>query len=196
MVLNRLLSQPKNLKKLAKAYQSMGARIIDGVKRAIRWVTGMFRKALGVLKKARRNIARVLNHAAIAVYERLKAVVRTMATGFDYVFRPEVTGSDLDVAAIRKRADFDMDVFVDRSAAPESVRRFFDILGKRVRAMDLGAQIFAKLVDLGAIVAVAASAAVAWLTLIIALVKLARWLKKMVVLTEEAFSLIQELDAL
>ena len=196
VVLNHLLCQPKNLKKLAKAYQAMGARMIDGVRRAIRWVIGMLRQALGTLTQALRNIARVLNHAALAVYQRLKAVVRTMATGFDYLFRPEVKGSDLDVAAIRKRADFDMDVFIDRDAAPERVRRFFDILGTRVRAMDLGAQIFAKLVELAAIVAVAASAAVAWLTLIIALVKLARWLQKMAVLTEQASALIQELDVL
>ena len=195
-LLDKIVRDRKSVRDLEKSYKSLGARIADGVRRAVGWVATLVRKAWRAVKSVLRNLARVLNQAAFAAYQRLRAVVRAVAEGFEYFFSSVVKGSDPDAVSIHKLADFDMDVVIHPATPDGRILQFFSALAKRVKIMRVGGHIIVEFFEFVSIVVTAATAAAVWLTLVLALVRLGKWLRRVGPLVEEAFRLITELEEL
>ena len=192
--LNEVLTQPKRMTKLSKTYQSLGARIIDGVRRVVSWVFGWIRKVFRAVKQLLRNIARALHQGALVIYKHLRAVMSVVAEGFRYVLRTPVGGSDWQSVYAHKDMDFDMDVFINSSATPERVSGFFQALSLRVRAMEVGGALLCLIFGIIRTIISATNAVLGWLGLVIALVKLANRLKRGVELARESMAIVREFE--
>ncbi|MDT8399192.1 MAG: peptidoglycan-binding domain-containing protein [Pseudomonadales bacterium] len=188
--LDALLHDHQKMASLEKVYKTLGARLFDGIKRAVSWVKGFLRKALGTLQRWLRNIARVLHRSAAAVYRQLQAIVRVVVMGFDYFFRSPVPGSDTGNVHIRKTADFDMVVSISSGATAEGISAFFSALDLRLRAMRLGGRFIAEIWRLVQSVIEATAATLGWLGLLFVLVKLGMWGKRALAMAEEAQQLL------
>jgi hypothetical protein len=193
--LNGILADNKRRKALEKSYQSLGARIIDGVKKAFTWVFNLFRKAVRAIKSLMRNLARTLAKGAFAIYERLKAIMRVVAIGFDYFFTSPVGGSSTDAVYVSKSVDFDFTVVVNPACTRQRVIGFFHKLELRIRAMELGGLIIGQIWQLVKFAIKTAGSILGWLEMLIVLVKLRNWIKRSVALSRESLLLVRELDA-
>lgn len=194
--LNQIIADRTTREDLQKSYKSLGARILDGVKRAVSWVVGFFRKAAQVVRRLIRNVARVIHKGVTPIFNYLKAMFRVTALGFSYFLRSPVAGSSTGAVYVRKRLDFDLEVFISANANPEEVDRFFDILDLIVRAMSLGGRIIGRLWELISMVIRVSNAVIGWLSLILTLMKFGNWVRSIVGLAQESHALITEMDEL
>jgi len=194
--LDQILANKAKRTALEKSYKSLGARILDGVKRAVSWVVGIFRRVGRFVKQLARNVARVIHKGVAPIISHLRAMFRVSAIGFSYFFRSPVAGSSIDSVHIRKRADFDMEVFVNSGASQAKVDVFFKILDKLVRAMELGGRIIGSLWTLIRMAIKLSNAVIGWLSLILVAMKFGNWFKSVVGLARESYLLIGEIDQL
>lgn len=194
--LNQILANKKKRTKLEESYKSLGARILDGIKRAVTWVIGVFRRIGRFVKQLIRNVARVIHKGIAPIINHLKAMIRVSAIGFSYFFSSPVAGSSIDSVYVRKRSDFDMEVFINSNASQEEVDVFFRTLALIVRAMRLGGRIIGSIWDFIRAAIKLSNAVIGWLSLILSLMKFGNWFRQMVDLARESYSLIEEMDQL
>ena len=194
--LDAVLTNHKSMRALEKQYKSLGARIIDGAKRALAWVISGIKKLAKTVVRVVRNIARAINAGASRIYRYLHDIFRVVGMGFDYLTSSPVPGSTPDTVLMHKYVDFDFDVVVNANAPRDNVTEFFEQLDLRVRALELGGQIIGQLWSVLRQVIRLTNAALGWLGLLMSLIKLGNWLRRMANLAQASRQLITEFDAL
>ena len=190
--INAVLSDHKQMAALRKEYRSLGTRIIDGARRALAWIIGGIKRIVRTVVRLVRNVARAINAGAVAVYKHLRDMFRIVALGFDYVVSSPVGGSDPQGVYMQKGADFDFTVVVHPAASDAKLENFYDALDLRVRAMQLGGRIIGQLWRLIRQVISLTNAALGWLGMLMALLKLGNWLRRSATLAVESRRLVSE----
>ena len=117
----RLLTDPKLAQKVKRETESLGTRLIDGIRRVARFITGWIRKKLGGLIALARNIARVLANKARNVFTAVRDVVFSIADSWKFLTRKPLPGSDPRHLVMTHDMDFDFILLVNPTAVPDKV---------------------------------------------------------------------------
>ena len=190
--LNELVSNKKYSRKLAKEYRSLGARILDGITRVVKWFSGLIRRLFRRMTELFRNLARIVFRAASEIYLHFRAMIEVTAKGFHYVFAKTIPGSSWQAVHIQKQADFDMQVVVHPAPDQQRADDFFRALNLRVRALEVGGKVLDLFIRIVSNFISVGQAALGWIGLLLALVKLSRMLKSSVELARESYAIVEE----
>jgi hypothetical protein len=188
----RIDQDPELAGEVRRQTMGLGARILDGVRRVVRFIGGWLRKRLGGLIALARNIAAVLADRARNVF----AAVRKLATAFklawSFLARKPVASSDPANLLVSHDRDFDF-VLVARTGA--SPARLAQISGQVLGLATLfgnAARFVGELV--GAFLAVARRTGLGgWFGAVLALLDLRGRIAEMIDLVR---AMRQQLDAL
>lgn len=135
--LNALSKSKKNkLTNQLKENKGLGARIFDGVKRALRWLYSKVTKAFSWLRDKLSFLASVVKKFSLASASFLRRTFQILSDGISVLSRSTFPGSTLNMA-IHHDTDFDFKVFVSDKASIELVNRVlqkFNTLMLRLRA--------------------------------------------------------------
>ena len=194
-VIDNVTADKQQLAQLGATYQSLGARLIDGVKRAFMWLAGLIRKIFSAVKRALCNLARLLHAGAVRVYVRLKSVLFALRDGLEFLFASPITGSHPEQMYIVHAADFDLEILINRMADGNHIRAFSSHILLRARVFSLACKIFAGLLDLVKLILKLTGAVLGWLGLLLALVKLGNWIRTAIGISRETAALMLLLES-
>ena len=135
--LNTLYKSKKNkVTNQLKKNKGLGARIFDGVKRALRWLYSKITKAFSWLRDKLSFLASVVKKFSLASASFLRRTFQIIGDGISVLSQSTFPGSTLNMA-IHHDKDFDFKVFVSDEAPIELVNRVlqkFNTLMLRLRA--------------------------------------------------------------
>ena len=117
----KLLENPRLARKVKQESLSLGARLIDGIRRVTRFITGWIRKGLGGLIALARNIASVLANKARNVFAAVRDVILSIGDSWRFLTSKPVPGSDPDHLVMIHDKDFDFLLIANPRAAPDKV---------------------------------------------------------------------------
>lgn len=87
--------------------RSLGARLLDGIRRVARFIGGWLRKKLGGLIALARNIAGVLARRARETFAAIRDVASAMKRSWDFLVRRPLSSSDAAHLWVSHDRDFD-----------------------------------------------------------------------------------------
>ena len=191
--LDTVIKDRSRMTALKKEYKSLGARLLDGARRAYSWIKNWIKRIGRVFKQLIKNIARALNKVAATVFGGLRDMIEVTRQGWRYFFSAHISSRDRRIL-LHKERDFDMSVFISQDA--RGVDKFFTLLNLHVDAISLGGRVIGKLWQLIRQIINLTTSALNWLGLLMALAKLGNWLRKTVGLAEESAHLADAFDEL
>ncbi|MBF8269666.1 MAG: hypothetical protein HW386_1375 [Gammaproteobacteria bacterium] len=194
-IINQIAADKNQLAMLGSTYQSLGARLIDGVQRAFMWLAGLIRRIFNAVKQMLCNLARLLHAGAVRVYRRLKSVLFALRDGLEYLFANPIAGSDPEQLYMMHASDFDLDILINRHADNNYIRAYSRQVLLRARVFSLACRIFAGLLELVKLILQGTGAALGWLGLLLALVKLGNWIKNAIRISRETEALMLQIDS-
>ena len=143
----KLLEDPKLARKVSQETASLGARIIDGVRRVARFIIGWIRKGLGGLIALARNIASVLANRVRNVFGAVRGVVLSIGDSWRYLTRKPLPGSDPEHLVMLHDRDFDFQLVVNPRAAPDRVLDISTSIAATARLFSFTARFVGQLVS-------------------------------------------------
>ena len=196
----RQVLEDRNVKSqvLAKV-KTFGSRLWDGVKRVWRWFKSglkkLFEKTKRIAKAVISNIARYVHSAAVGVFEHVRAAVRGVRDGFNFLREKVVRGSDPAQIVVQHTLDFDIEVFVNQAADQSRVRNFSDIMLLRSRIFEVATKIVGELFSLFLKV-VRKGITTGWFGILLALTRLGKSVFRIGTYAREELELLDQLDRL
>lgn len=119
----KILDDPKLAKAVMKETRSLGARLLDGVRRVSRFILGWIHKGLGGLLALARNIASVMANRVRKVFAAVHDVVLSMADSWQYLTGKPMQGSHPDHLVLFHDMDFDFILVAHPEADFSRVKR-------------------------------------------------------------------------
>ncbi|MEM9303121.1 MAG: hypothetical protein AAGE01_13475 [Pseudomonadota bacterium] len=127
--LQAALEQDHELAKaVRKESRSIGARLLDGLKRAARFVLGWFRSKLRKLIALARSLAGLLVRRVRRVFADVRLVLYALRDSWRFLIRKPVPGSSVDQLLVLHDKDFDFVLLQDIEADVDAVR----VMGRRL----------------------------------------------------------------
>jgi hypothetical protein len=117
----KLLNDPELARKVKRETESLGSRLIDGIRRVARFIAGWIRKGLGGLIALARNIASVLASRARNVFAAVRDVVFSIGDSWKFLTSKPLPGSDPQHLVMIHDRDFDFMLLVNPQAKPDRV---------------------------------------------------------------------------
>lgn len=190
-----VLENRKQLRKLEKEYRSLGARLLDGIKRAVRFFRNMFQKFARLVKRVLSNLSRLLHRSALLVYTRLKAVILALREGGEFLFRSIIKGSNPETALLIKDRDFDLVFLANQEANSDRLAKFAASVNLRARIFELACKIVSKLLDIVKFTLRLTGSVLSWMGILLSLPRLWNWVKSVLLISSEAEQLMAALES-
>jgi hypothetical protein len=152
----KLLDDPELARKVRRETESLGSRLIDGIRRVARFITGWIRKKLGGLIALARNIASVLANKIRNVFSAVRDVIFSIGDSWRYLTSKPVPGSDPRHLVMVHDKDFDFLVFANARADPERVQEISRSVAAIARLFSFSCRLVDQLI--GAVISIAKKA--------------------------------------
>jgi hypothetical protein len=181
---DRLENDPELARQVVAETRSLGARIVDGVRRVARFIGNWIRRRLGGLLALARNIARALIGRTRKVFSAVRQIVSSLRDSWDFVFRKPVPGSDPRQLLVLHDRDFDFTLVAYAGADPARVTGLGRRLAALARLLRLAMSFLRQLT--GAFVGVARRFGIGgWFGAVMALLEAGPRIQRMIVLARE-----------
>lgn len=190
-----VLENRKKLRKLDTEYRSLGARLLDGIKRAVRFFRNLFRKFSRFVKRVLSNLSRLLHRSALLVYRRLKAVILALKEGGEFLFRTIIKGSNPEIALMAKDKDFDLILLANQRADSDQLARFGASVNLRARVFELACKIVSRLLDIVKFSLRLSGSVLSWMGVLLSLPRLWNWVNSVLLISSEAEQLMAALES-
>jgi hypothetical protein len=118
-----LIEDPALARTVRRETESLGARLLDGVRRVARFIVGWIRRRLGGLIALARNIASVLANRVRSVFAVVRDIVHSVGDSWRFLTAKPLPGSDHRALVMIHDGDFDFLLLVNPGARPELVTR-------------------------------------------------------------------------
>ncbi|WP_102795601.1 peptidoglycan-binding protein [Bowmanella denitrificans] len=184
--LDAVMADSHQRHKLETGYKSLGARIVDGVKRLLRWFGALLRQVLDRAKQWFINLARLLHKGASEIYAEFKALIEISARGWHYWQDNPLQLSDRQSLMIFKQRDFDLDLIFNPLPNSTQIACLFNTMQLNIQSMALGGQVLVQLIALIRQIMSLANMLINWLGVVVALYRLGLWLRANLPLLAEA----------
>ena len=143
----KLLNDPELARKVKRETESLGSRLIDGIRRVARFITGWIRRGLGGLIALARNIASVLANKARNVFAAVRDVVFSIGDSWKFLTSKPLPGSDPQHLVMIHDRDFDFLLLVNPQAKPDKVLGISNAVAAMARLFSYTARLVDQLVS-------------------------------------------------
>jgi hypothetical protein len=143
----KLLNDPVLARKVKRETESLGSRLIDGIRRVARFITGWIRNGLGGLIALARNIASVLANKARNVFTAVRDVVFSIGDSWKFLTSKPLPGSDPQHLVMIHDRDFDFLLLVNPQAKPDKVLSISNTVAAMARLFSYTARLVDQLVS-------------------------------------------------
>ncbi|MDJ0710721.1 MAG: hypothetical protein QNJ14_10035 [Woeseiaceae bacterium] len=169
-----LLSNGELASAVKSETKNLGARLLDGIRRAARFVFGWLRKRLRKLIALARNLASLLVSRTRLVFDSVREIVYALRDSWRFLFADPVPGSDFNHLLIMHDRDFDFVLFRNDRADPREVHAIGRNLGLMARLFAVCWRFVDKLLQ--AVIALARRSGIGgWFGVLMVLSKGRRW---------------------
>lgn len=136
----RLVAEPGLWQRLCEVGRLLTAKLYDGMRRVLAWLTRFFARARAWTVNALANAWRALYHFGSGAASRLRRALRVVAEGAEFFTARVVTDPARQIVCW-KRVDLDARVVVDDAVSAADAGRFAAGLRRRARALGLACRI-------------------------------------------------------
>ena len=193
-VLDSLLQDPDAQKQTARQIKSLGARLFDGIGRAVRWLKHHFTRFFASLKTSVLNMARFLMNQTFHVATKVRDSVRAMILGLRFLSQKIFAGPASAGVAILHDRDMDFSAYLDTAAAEADLDHLVDQLLSRARLFAVAARIVALVT--GVFLSIFKGVVAGWFGVLVTLAKTANTVSSLVQAAKEAGLILGQLKEL
>jgi hypothetical protein len=175
--------------------RSLGARLLDGIGRAARFVFGWLRKGLRKLVALARNLASLLTRRVRKVFDTVREIIYALRDSWRFLFRDPVPGSSINQLLVIHDRDFDFMLLQNPDADMEHVVAMGRRVGLMARLMSASSRFVGHLID--ALTRLAKRSGIGgWFGVLLVLAKARDWVHAVRETVFEIHSVRAEMDAL
>ena len=191
---DRVLNDKAIRAPVRKTVKSLGARLMDGMRRVWNWVRSIWTSAKKIAKQFVLNLSRFLYDAASSVYRHIVTAIRAVVEGIEFLNEKVVRGSDPAHMMVFHDKDMDFDVFINTTGAPERIENLSKRIALRSEILGTGTSIISTLGSF-LVTILRRGIVTGWFAIVLALVRLYRTVKALKEFSIRAHHLFAELDA-
>ena len=180
----QLLTDPELAKMVKKEAKGLGARIFDGVKRAVKFVVGWIAMGLRRLVTLARNLARVVIERVGHVFAAVRDVMLALRDSWRFLTTKPIPGSDREHLIVIHDKDFDFCLVRNPEADPGRVTdlalRVAGMSGLLASSCAFVGHLVEAFVEVGRRAAMGG-----WFAILLTLLKVRQWIEQMAVIVTE-----------
>lgn len=132
-------------------------RLVDGLKRAARWVFGLINKAANFIVKKIKGIVRIAKYLVNESVSFVRKTFRLMSDGLSLFFRNPMFNFNEQIVIVRD-TDFDMKVFVDEQLSQHDAKKMTQFIDASTLRLKAAVKLSKILVDVVRFITVAVNA--------------------------------------
>jgi len=175
--------------------RNLGAWLLDGIKRAARFIFGWVRKGLRKIVALARNVASLLTRRVRSVFDSVRQIVYALRDSWKFIFHNPVPGSDIDHLLVMHDKDFDFLLLRNPEAETDAVTTTGRRVGLMARQMAASWKFVGHLLD--ALIRLARRSGIGgWFGVLLVLAKARQWVIEVRETLVELRAVRAELDAL
>ena len=192
-IVEQVMEDEETAKGVKTEMQALGARLWDGIKRALRWLSSKLTAGIKVVTNRITNLARLVKTTALGLYASVRTLLHACADSIKFILCTRYKLADSAAVLLLRDRDFDLSLIIDNRASHPPVAAFLTEFGLRCRLFAISAHVAGHLA--GMIMAISRRMALGgWFGLALALARLSDSAKKIHRLAGTATQILSRIE--